>query len=121
MRINLRNHKNVLVLSVDRFCDDFFCTAVAVHLRRINQAYAKLDSQTQRSDFFGTRVPAFAHAPTALAKRWNTRAIGQDDCSHIIESSLETRNAGKNLLIRTFAFLRPLQLRKTGTEGSAEI
>jgi hypothetical protein len=106
---------------VDRFCDDFFCTAVAVHLRRINQAYAKLDSQTQRSDFFGTRVPAFAHAPTALAKRWNTRAIGQDDCSHIIESSLETRNAGKNLLIRTFAFLRPLQLRKTGTEGSAEI
>ena len=51
MRINFRNHKNALVLSVDRFCDNLLRPAIAVHLRSVNQAHAKLDSQTQRRDF----------------------------------------------------------------------
>ena len=50
MRINLRNHKNAFVLSVDRFGDNLLRSAVAVHLRSVKQAHTKLDSQTQRCD-----------------------------------------------------------------------
>jgi hypothetical protein len=67
MRINLRNHKHALVLSVDRFGENLLRPAIAVHLRSVNQAHAKLDSQTQRCDFSGTHALAFAHAPRALS------------------------------------------------------
>jgi hypothetical protein len=76
MRINFRNHKNALVLSVDRFGDDLLRPAVAVHLRSVNQAHAKLDSQTQRCDFPGTRALAFAHAPRALSEHSNAVSVG---------------------------------------------
>lgn len=76
MRINFRNDKNSMALSVNRFSDNLLRPAVAVHLRSVNQTHAKLDSQTQRCDFPGTRTLALAHAPRALSQRRNTLAIG---------------------------------------------
>ena len=76
MRINFRNYKNILVLSVDRFADNLLGPAVALHLRSVHQTHTKLDSQTQRCDFSGTRAVILSHAPRALAKRRNTLAIG---------------------------------------------
>jgi len=65
-----------MVLSVDRFGDNLLRSAVAVHLRRVNQVDAKLDSQTQRCDFPGMRALALAHAPRALSKHRNALAVG---------------------------------------------
>jgi len=79
---------------VDRFGDNLLRSAVALHLRSVNHTHAKVDSQPQRRDLAGARAFAFAHSPSALAKRWNTRAFGQSGCSHTIESNLETGNAG---------------------------
>src|SRR4029077_10010299 len=76
MRINFRNHKNAFALSVDRFSDNLLRSAVAVHLRSVNQAHAKLDSQTQRCHFPGTRTLAFAHAPRALPEHRNALSVG---------------------------------------------
>jgi hypothetical protein len=61
---------------MDRFGDNLLRPAVAVHLRRVNQAHAKLDSRTQRCDFPGTRALALAHAPRALSEHWNALAVG---------------------------------------------
>ena len=80
MRVNFCNYKNALALILDRFCDDFLGSAVALYLRGVNQAHAELDSQTQRRDFPGTRPLTFAHPPRALSKGWNTLAIRQCDC-----------------------------------------
>jgi len=60
---------------LDRFADNILSSAVAIHLRSVNQTHAKLDSQTQRCDFSGAVAFAFAHAPGALAERWNTVAV----------------------------------------------
>jgi len=76
MRINFRNYKNSLVLSFDRFGDNLFRPAIAVHLRSVNQAHAKLDSQMQRRDFPGTGPLAFTHAPRALPEQRNVLAVG---------------------------------------------
>ena len=76
MRINFRNDKNCMALSVDRLSDNLLRPAVPVHLRSVNQAHAKLDSQTQRCDFPGTRTLALAHAPRALSERRNALAVG---------------------------------------------
>ena len=76
MRINFCNHENTLALTVDCLGDNLLRSAVAVHLRSVNQTYSKLDSQTQRRDLLGTRALAFPHSPGALAKRWDMRAIG---------------------------------------------
>src|SRR5437773_7164152 len=65
MRTNFRNHKNALALSVDRFGGNLIQPAVTVHLLSINQAHAKLDSQTQCRDFPGTSALALPmpHVP----------------------------------------------------------
>ena len=66
MRRNFRNDYNAVVLPMDRFGDNLFCPAFTVHLRGVNQAHAKLDSQTQRCDFPGTRtllLSPMCHAP----------------------------------------------------------
>ena len=76
MRTNFRNHKHAVVLSADRFGDNLLRSAIAVHLRRVNQVDAKLDSQTQRCDFPGMRALALAHAPRALSKHRNALAVG---------------------------------------------
>jgi hypothetical protein len=76
MRINFRNYENTLVLSADGFGHYFLRSAIAVHLRGVDQVHAKLDPQTQRGDFSSALVTVFAHAPRALAKRGNAGAIG---------------------------------------------
>jgi hypothetical protein len=48
MRRNFRNDYNALVFPMDHFGEDFFRLPFTVHLRSVNQAHAKLDSQTQR-------------------------------------------------------------------------
>ena len=88
MRINFRNYENNRALPLDRFADNFLRTAVAVHLRSVNQTHAELDSQTQRFDFNRSVALVFAHAPGSLAERWNMHAIGQADRSHVNESNL---------------------------------
>src|SRR6478672_4567478 len=40
MRINFRNNKNALVLSLNRFGDNLLGPAVAIHLRNVNEAHA---------------------------------------------------------------------------------
>src|SRR4029453_14608778 len=95
MRINFRNYENIFSLSMNRFGDNFLRPAIAVHLRSVNQAEAKLDSQTQRRDFSGALSFAFAHAPRALAKSGNTLAVAKYDGFHVLQSHPENQKAGK--------------------------
>ncbi len=67
---------------MDRLGDNILRLAVAVHLGRVDQAHAKLDSQTQRCDFPGTRILPFAHAPVALSEHGDALAIGKYDGFH---------------------------------------
>src|SRR5262245_9849820 len=91
MRINFRNYKELSALSLDRFADDFLCSAVTVHLCSVDQAHPKLDSQTE-GHFPGAGDSAFSHPPRALAKCGDKLAIGQCDRSHL--NSIESEKAG---------------------------
>src|SRR5215467_1510817 len=93
MRINFCNYKNFFVLSIYCFSNYFLCSAVAVHLRGVNQTHPEPDSQTQRRDLSGALSLVFAHSPSALAKRWNTLSVGQGHRSHVIESNLTATDA----------------------------
>src|SRR5262245_36150672 len=68
MRRNFHNYKSFFALLVDRLGDNFLRSAVAVHLRNVDQTLAKLNSQTQRCDFPVTYTLSFAHAPRLLSE-----------------------------------------------------
>ena len=79
LRIYLGHYKNRRAATGDRACDDFLGTAVAVHLRGVDQCHAHVEPALQRSDLAsGMRLP-LAHRPGTEAQRRHRRAIGQRD------------------------------------------
>ena len=84
MRINFRDNKHSVALTLDCIGHNPFSTAVSVHLRGINQLHAEINPQTQRRDFIGMCPFPFAHAPRALTQHGNARAIGKCDGFHFV-------------------------------------
>src|SRR4029453_18198700 len=97
MRINLRNHKNTLALSVDRFGDNLLRPAVAVHLRSVNQAHAKFDSQRRRCDFPGIQALVFPHVPCP-----STGTRFPSDSATVLISIQSHLESGRNLFSTNF-------------------
>src|SRR5947208_3546308 len=103
------------MLSVDRFGNDLLRPAITVHLRSVNQAHAKLDSQTQRRDFSGTSALGFAHAPRALPEQRNALAVRECDGSHLNSTAFGKRESGRN-----FSPRRLSHPRRSVTNGPTE-
>src|SRR5947208_9730058 len=91
---------------------------MAVHLCSVNQAHAKLDSQTQRHDFSGTRALAFAHAPRALAEQRNALAVRECDGSHLNSIASAKRETGRNPFTpEAFTYVSPIEEWTYGMSG----
>jgi hypothetical protein len=63
-----------------RFGNDQFGAAAAVHLGRVDQRQAELDSGLKGGDFGGEPAAVFPHAPGPLAEHGQAVAGGKGEC-----------------------------------------
>ena len=68
-----------LAHAANRFCDQRFGTAVAVHLGGIDERHAELDAQAQSSDLLLALRRLLAHVPGALTERRHRLPATQRD------------------------------------------
>src|SRR6266403_733378 len=77
MRVHLAHQEYIVPPAGDGFADNLLRPAIGVHLRRIDEGHAEVDSQTQRGDFAGTVARPLAHAPGTHPQRGHRGARGQ--------------------------------------------
>ncbi len=82
VRIDLADHEDLVTLACDGLPDDFFGSAIGVHLGGVDQGQALFDAQAQTGDFCRALVPFFTHVPGALTQHWYGVAC-QFQCAHV--------------------------------------
>jgi len=88
VRIDLADDKCLVTPPGNGLADEFFRTAVAVHLGGVDQRRAEVKPETQRGDLLGARGAAVADVPGALAEGGNALARGQHDGFHVIDQCM---------------------------------
>jgi hypothetical protein len=74
VRVRFRNDEHAVALTRNCVRHNFFCAAITVHYRCIDQGHPELDSEMQSQDFIAMRMLVLAHAPRALAQSWDALA-----------------------------------------------
>jgi len=73
VRVDLADQEDLVALPIDRATHYFLCAAIAVHLGRVDQRHAEVDSQLQRGDFALALSRPLAHLPRSQAEDGHER------------------------------------------------
>lgn len=77
VRIDLADDEQLVAPAADRFGNRLLRTALAIHLRRVDQGHAEIDGELDGGDFLGAARAVFAHAPGADSEGRHARTGGK--------------------------------------------
>src|SRR5262249_36765451 len=77
LRIDLADDKDLIAPPLDGFGHDFLGTALAIHLRRVDQAEAEIESEPKRCGLALAVATPLAHPPGTLTQRHHRLARRQ--------------------------------------------
>ena len=76
LRIGLADQEDLVAKAGQRFTEQAFRRAVAVHFGGVDQGQAQFDACAKRRDFLFAQARVLAHAPRALPEGGHGRLIG---------------------------------------------
>ncbi len=77
VRVDLADEKHVVAHTGQRFAQQRFRRAVAVHFRGVDERHAEFDARAHRRYFRGALRRPLAHLPRALPQLRDAIAVGQ--------------------------------------------